>query len=156
MGYFIVVLLQTVVLPIVSGVIELAVVGGDPVLVFGKWFVFWGVGTRLFLAGIVQVSGRASTAQILGATATTGAERQLTAELGTANLAMGFAGLFALVPGWALPVGLAGGLFLLIAGLMHVAKKDKNAKETLATWTDLVVGLAVAVLAVYTLVRVLA
>ncbi|GAA1679812.1 hypothetical protein GCM10009807_24650 [Microbacterium lacus] len=155
-GYFIVVLLQTVVLPIVSGVIELAVVGGDPVLVFGKWFVFWGVGTRLFLAGIVQVSGRASTAQILGATATTGAERQLTAELGTANLAMGFAGLFALVPGWALPVGLAGGLFLLIAGLMHVAKKDKNAKETLATWTDLVVGLAVAVLAVYTLVRVLA
>ncbi len=156
MGYFVVVLLQTVVLPIVSGVIELAVVGGDPVLVFGKWFVFWGVGTRLFLAGIVQVSGRASTAQILGATATTGAERQLTAELGTANLAMGFAGLFALVPGWALPVGLAGGLFLLIAGLMHVAKKDKNAKETLATWTDLVVGLAVAVLAVYTLVRVLA
>lgn len=156
MGYFIVVLLQTVVLPIVSGVIELAVVGGDPVLVFGKWFVFWGVGTRLFLAGIVQVSGRASTAQILGATATTGAERQLTAELGTANLAMGFAGLFALVPGWALPVGLAGGLFLLIAGLMHVAKKDKNAKETLATWTDLVVGLAVAVLAVYTLFRVLA
>ncbi|MEV8370257.1 hypothetical protein [Microbacterium sp. NPDC064584] len=156
MGYFIVVLLQTVVLPIVSGVIELAVVGGDPVLVFGKWFVFWGVGTRLFLAGIVQVSGRASTAQILGATATTGAERQLTAELGTANLAMGFAGLFALVPGWALPVGLAGGLFLLIAGLMHVAKKDKNAKETLATWTDLVVGLAVAVLAVYTLVRFLA
>lgn len=156
MGYFIVVLLQTVVLPIVSGVIELAVVGGDPVLVFGKWFVFWGVGTRLFLAGIVQVSGRASTAQILGATATTGAERQLTAELGTANLAMGYAGLFALVPGWALPVGLAGGLFLLIAGLMHVAKKDKNAKETLATWTDLVVGLAVAVLAVYTLVRVLA
>ncbi len=156
MGYIVVVLLQTVVLPIVSGVIELAVVGGDPVLVFGKWFVFWGVGTRLFLAGIVQVSGRASTAQILGATATTGAERQLTAELGTANLAMGFAGLFALVPGWALPVGLAGGLFLLIAGLMHVAKKDKNAKETLATWTDLVVGLAVAVLAVYTLVRVLA
>lgn len=156
MGYFIVVLLQTVVLPIVSGVIELAVVGGDPVLVFGKWFVFWGVGTRLFLAGIVQVSGRASTAQILGATATTGAERQLTAELGTANLAMGFAGLFALVPGWALPVGLAGGLFLLIAGLLHIAKKDKNAKETLATWTDLVVGLAVAMLAVYTLVGVLA
>lgn len=156
MAYFVIVLLQTVVLPIVSALIELAVLGGDPVLVFGKWWVFWGVGTRLLLAGIVQVSGKSHTAEILGATGPTGVERQLTAELGTANIAMGFAALFALVPGWALPVGLAGGLFLLIAGLMHVAKRGKNAQETLATWTDLVVGLAVVVLAVYTLIRVLA
>lgn len=155
-GYFVVVFMQTVGLPIVSGIIELAVIGGDPVLVFGKWFVFWGVGTRLFLAGIVQVSGRAGTAEILGATASTGAERQLTAELGTANIAMGFAGLFALVPGWALPVGLAGGVFLLVAGILHVGKKGKNSKETIATWTDLVVGLAVVVLGVYTLVRLFA
>lgn len=156
MAYFVIVLLQTVVLPVVSALIELAVLGGDPVLVFGKWWVFWGVGTRLLLAGIVQVSGKSHTAEILGATGPTGVERQLTAELGTANIAMGFAALFALVPGWALPVGLAGGLFLLIAGLMHAAKRGKNAQETLATWTDLVVGLAVVVLAVYTLIRVLA
>ena len=156
MGYYIVVLLQTVGLPIVSGTIELAVVGGDPVLIFGKWWVFWGVGTRLLLAGIVQVSGKANTAEILGSTAPSVAERQLTAELGTANVAMGLAGLFALVPGWALPVGLAGGVFMLIAGIMHAAKKDKNAKENLATWTDLIVGLAVAVLAVYTLISILA
>lgn len=156
MAYFVIVLLQTVVLPIVSALIELAVVGGDPVLVFGKWFVFWGVGTRLFLAGLVQVSGKGNTAEILGATGPTGVERQLTAELGTANLAMGFAGLFALVPGWALPVGLAGGVFLLIAGILHLGKKDRNVQENLATWTDLVVGLAVVVLAVYTLIRALA
>ena len=66
---------------------------------------------------------------------------------------MGLAGLLALVPGWALPAGLAGGTFLLIAGLMHVTKKGKNAKETLATWTDIIVGVAVAVLAVATVVR---
>ncbi|MGA1827308.1 hypothetical protein, partial [Microbacterium sp.] len=106
--------------------------------------------------GIVQVSGKANTAEILGSTAPSVAERQLTAELGTANVAMGLAGLFALVPGWALPVGLAGGVFMLIAGIMHVVKKDKNAKENLATWTDLIVGLAVAVLAVYTLISILA
>ncbi|MET0812564.1 MAG: hypothetical protein ABWY03_05885 [Microbacterium sp.] len=153
MVYFIIVLAQTVVLPIVSAVIELAVVGGDPVLVFGKWWVFWGVGTRLFLAGIVQVSGKGQTSEILGSTAPTVQEKQLTKELGTANAAMGFAGLFALVPGWALPVGLAGGVFLLVAGLMHLPKKGKNAKESLATWTDLVVGLAVVVLAVYVLVQ---
>lgn len=153
MGYFIIVLAQTVALPIISGIIELATVGGDPVLVFGKWWVFWGVGTRLLLAGIVQSSGKGQTAAILGSSAPSVQETQLTRELGTANIGMGLAGLLALVPGWAVPAGLAGGVFLLLAGLMHVLKKDKNAKESLATWTDLIVGVAVVVLAIYTLVR---
>lgn len=156
MGYAIPVLLQTVGLPILSGIIELLVLGGDPVLVFGKWWVFWGVGTRLFLAGIVQVSGKGPTAAILGAAKPSVQETQLVRELGTANIGMGFAGLFALIPGWALPVGLAGGVFLLIAGLMHVTKKNKNMQESVATWTDLVVGVAVVVLSVYTLIRFLA
>jgi hypothetical protein len=155
-GYFIVVILQTVALPLVSGGIQLAIVGGDPVLVFGTWWVFWGVGTRLLVAGIAQVSGKGPTAEILGSSAPTVQETQLVRELGTANLAMGLAGLLALVPGWAVPAGLAGGVFLLIAGLVHLPKRGKNAKETLATWTDLLVGGVVVVLAVYVLVRALA
>jgi len=47
MGYGILVIAQTVALPIICGIIELAVVDGDPVLVFGKWWVFGGVGTHL-------------------------------------------------------------------------------------------------------------
>jgi hypothetical protein len=58
MGYFILVIGQTVVLPIVSGAIQLAVGGGDPVLVLGIWWVFWGVGTRLFVARRGPLSGR--------------------------------------------------------------------------------------------------
>ena len=150
-GYFIVVIGQTIVLPIISGVVTLTTVGGDPVLVFGTWWVFWGVGTRLLVAGIAQVSGRGPTAEILGATAPTVQEKQLTRELGTANIGMGLTGLLALVPGWALPAGLAGGVFLLIAGILHVPKRGKNAKEALATWTDLIVGFVVVVLAVYVL-----
>ena len=153
MGYAIIVIAQTVALPIISAVIELVAFGGDPVLVFGKWWVFWGVGTRLLLAGVVQASGKAQTAQILGGGSQSPLEAQLIRELGVANIGMGAAGLLALVPGWALPAGLAGGLFLLLAGLFHVSKKNKNAKERLATWTDLVVGLAVVVLAVYVVVR---
>lgn len=153
MGYFILVIAQTVVLPIISGVIELLLVGGDPVLVFGKWWAFWGVGTRLLVAGLVQVSGKGPTAAILGATAVSVQERQLTRELGTANVGMGVAGLLALVPGWALPAGAAGGIFLLIAGAMHVAKKNKGAQENLATWTDLLVGVVILILGVYTLIR---
>ncbi|MCW3492107.1 hypothetical protein [Microbacterium sp. SSM24] len=152
MGYFILVIAQTVALPLICGAWELAARGGDPVVVFGTWWVFWGVGTRLLVAGVAQVSGKGPTAAILGSTAPTIQEKQLTRELGTANIAMGIAGLLALVPGWAVPAGLAGGLFLLIAGAMHVPKKGKNAQESLATWTDLLVGVVVLVLAVHTLI----
>lgn len=149
MGYFILVTAQTIVLPIVSAVIELAVFGGDPVMVFGKWWVFWGVGTRLLVAGVAQVSGRGPTSEILGSENVTVQEKQLVGELGTANIGMGLAGLLALVPGWAVPAGIAGGIFLLIAGLIHLPKRGKSAQEALATWTDLIVGVAVVVLAGY-------
>jgi hypothetical protein len=118
--------------------------------------VFWGVGTRLLVAGIVQVSGGGPTSAILGSTAPSVQEKQLARELGWANLCLGLAGLLALVPGWALPAGLAGGIYLLIAGVLHVPKTGKNAQESLATWTDLIVGVAVVVLAVDVLVRALA
>ena len=111
MGYFIIVIAQTIALPIASGLWELAGSGGEPILVFGKWWVFWGVGTRLLLAGLAQVSGKGPTAQILGSSNPSVHELQLTRELGTANVGLGLAGLFALVPGWALPAGVAGGLF---------------------------------------------
>ncbi|GAB2467188.1 hypothetical protein GCM10027029_31930 [Conyzicola lurida] len=150
-GYFILVIAQTAALPVISGVVELAVAGGDPVAVVGKWWVFWGVGTRLLVAGIAQVSGKGPTAAILGASTPSVQVVQLTRELGTANIGMGFAGLLAPIPGWAVPVGLAGGVFLFIAGAMHVAKRGKNARESLATWTDLLVGVVVVTLAVYTL-----
>lgn len=152
MGYVVLVIAQTVALPIISGVIELVIAGGDPLLTFGKWWVFWGVGTRLLVAGIAQLSGKGPTSAILGATAPNVQVQQLTRELGTANIGMGLAGLLAHVPGWALPAGLAGGIFLLLAGAMHVTKKNKNAKESLATWTDLIVGAAVVALAIATIV----
>ena len=84
MGYFIVVIAQTIVLPLVSGTWELFAVGGDPVLVYGKWWVFWGVGTRLLLAGIVQVSGGGPTAEILGS-ATASTARLIAASSATAD-----------------------------------------------------------------------
>lgn len=59
MGYAVLVIAQRIVLPLVSGAIQLVVVaGGDPILVFGSWWVFWGVGTRLLLAGLAQLSGK--------------------------------------------------------------------------------------------------
>lgn len=147
MGYFIGVILQTVVLPLVSGTIELAATGGNPIDVYGRWWVFWGIGTRLLVAGIVQLTRPAATAKILGTNQPGESELQVARELSTANLGMGLAGLLALNPLWAAPAGVAGGVFMLIAGLMHVIKKHKTPQEILATWTDLLVGLAAVVLA---------
>ncbi|HEX4444488.1 MAG TPA: hypothetical protein VHZ81_13030 [Galbitalea sp.] len=152
MGYFILVIAQTVVLPVISGILQLVLFGGEPVIVFGTWWVFWGVGTRLLVAGVAQLSGKAPTSAILGATAPSVQETQLTRELGFANLCLGLAGLLALIPGWALPTGFAGGIYLLIAGILHLPKKGKNAQESLATWTDLIVGVVVVIVAVYLLI----
>jgi hypothetical protein len=77
----------------------------------------------------------------------------VTRELSTANIGMGLAGLLALIPVWAPACGVAGGAFLLIAGLMHVTKKNKNASETLATWTDLIVGVVVLAFVLYALIQ---
>ena len=143
LGYFVGVLAQTVVLPIVSGSVELATVGGNPIEVFGRWWAFWGVGTRLLVAGVVQLVRPETTAEILGSAKATPAELQVARELSTANVGMGLAGLFALNPVWAAPAATAGGVFLLVAGLTRLGKRDKNPQEVLATWTDLLVGLVV-------------
>jgi len=148
-------LAQTVVLPLVSGISELMSNGGDAILVLGKWWVFWGIGTRLLSAGLVQMVRPQFTAKILGNETPGRSELQSIRELASANIGMGLAGLLALVPGWFVPGGLAGGVFLLIAGIMHVAKKGKGGYETMATWTDLLVAVVYAVSAVWFAVHAL-
>jgi hypothetical protein len=54
-AYLVPVLLLLVVLP--AGVLAEAIAGRDArelLLIVGKWFVFWGVGVRPFLAGLRQ------------------------------------------------------------------------------------------------------
>ncbi|PPF78006.1 hypothetical protein [Pseudoclavibacter sp. Z016] len=66
--YALLVILQTVVLPLIFGGVHLGVAGGNPAIVFGIWFAFWGVGIRLIVAGISQLTNpRRTTQTILGA-----------------------------------------------------------------------------------------
>ena len=151
--YIVLVLAQTLVLPLVSGTIELLVAGGDPLLVYGRWFLFWGVGTRLLVAGISQTARPGFTIQnILGAP-NPGAD-QIAQELGLANLAFGVAGVVcAFVPGWGPGAAIAGGLYLGLAGFRHLSKRHPNAKEIVATWTDLLVFVVMVVYVVASLVH---
>lgn len=143
--YFVVVGLQTIVLPLATGVVHLLVAPGDPIAIFGLWWAFWGVGTRLLLAGIVQLVKPDVTSGILGGESSGAVQRTLTRELAQANLAFGLVGMLALVPGWWPVAGLAGGIYLLLAFLGHVRNRDRSAMESFAMWTDLLVGAVVVV-----------
>jgi hypothetical protein len=149
--YVLLVLFQTLILPVISGTIELLVAGGDPVIMYGRWFLFWGVGARLLIAGFSQAVRPGFTIQnILGAS-NPGAN-QIARELGFANISLGVGGLLGFfVPGWSIPVAIIGGLFLGIAGFAHIAKKHPNVKEIVATWTDLLIFVTMTIFVIWSL-----
>ena len=107
--------------------------------------MFWAVGVRLFSAGLRQIIKPGLTAEgILGIE---GKESWiLVRELGFANVAIGAVAIVSLWrPEWRLAGALAGAIFLTLAGLEHVAKRDRNSEENLAMVSDLAIGLVMAV-----------
>lgn len=136
-----------------SIVIELvAAPGSDPLAVTGKWFLFWGAGVRLFTAGLSQITRPQFTAENILGEKVTGANL-IVQELGFANVGFGLAAIIgAWLPGWAVPVAVGPAVFLLLAGIRHIVKPNKNTKELVATLTDLLVGVVLAVFVVWSLV----
>jgi hypothetical protein len=105
-----------------------------------KWYVFWAVGWRLFLAGMRQILQPAYTArEILGHK---GDESiLLVRELGFANVSVGAIALLSYgSPGWRVPAALAGGVFYLLAGGNHLLQKHRNRLENVAMVSDLFAG----------------
>ena len=83
----------------------------------GKWFVFWCVGVRLFIAGIRQVTKPAFTAKEIFHIQ--GEESFVVIrELGFANLSLGFIGMLSFFyPAWCELTAVAGCLFYGLAGI---------------------------------------
>ena len=103
----------------------------------GKWFVFWSVGVRLFLAGTRQVIQPKYTAQVI-----LGLKSEesllLVRELGFGNLALGTLGIISLfLPAWQLAAALAGGIFYGLAGVNHVLHQHRNRLQNTAMVSDL-------------------
>lgn len=136
--YFAMVVLLLLVFPIASVTIEAALPahGSSLMLLTGRWFVFWGVGIRLFLAGARQVIQPRFTAEKIFRIE--GIEsRAIVRELGFANVSIGTLGVWSLVQkGWITPAALVGGLYYGLAGLGHVSQQGKNAKEYMAMISD--------------------
>jgi hypothetical protein len=109
----------------------------DVVFLIGKWFVFWAVGVRLFIAGVRQVIQPQFTAEEIF-NIKDRASFAIVRELGFANLATGTLGLISLIrPGWLVPAAIVGGLYYGLAGAGHLAHSDRNFEEQTALVSDL-------------------
>ena len=138
MLYLAVVSLTMFALPLGSiGVEHLSHPGAPLMLLVGKWFVFWGVGVRLGLAGAGQVMQPAFTAREIFHIESSEA-LPLVRELGIANLATGVVGLASLLaPSFVLPVAVSAAIFYGVAGARHVAERSRSKNETVAMISDL-------------------
>jgi hypothetical protein len=110
---------------------------GLSVALAGKWFVFWTVGVRLFVAGLRQMIQPRYTAEtILGIKSEE--SWLIVRELGFANCAIGSIGIGSLYfPGWLLPAGIAGAIFYGLAGINHCYHKARNFLQNAAMISDL-------------------
>lgn len=130
-----------VIIPALSVVIEaMTHPPADWLWLIAKWFIFWGVGIRLFTAGIRQVAQPSFTAKTIFNMDFPDAEKLVT-EIGFGNLAMGgIATLSLIFPAWVVPAGLIGSIYLGLAGLKHIFNAHRTAEETTAMVTDLIIG----------------
>ena len=126
--YMLTIVLLMFVFPLASILLELFVFksGAGLLLLIGKWFVFWCVGLRLFLAGLRQaISPRFTAEEIFGIKSQE--PLPIVEELGFANLSIGILGLSSILNGaWVMPAAIAGGLFYGLAGIRHLLSKEKN------------------------------
>ncbi len=114
----------------------------------GKWFVFWGIGVRLFTAGIRQVAKPAFTAQEIFHISNE-ESFVIVKELGYANICLGLMGILSIFSiFWCPLAAIGGGLYFGLAGLQHIIKKPVSANETIALVSDvLIFGLMVGYVA---------
>jgi len=147
--YLAVVALTLFVLPIGSTLVD-HILHPDAALVWliGRWFVFWGVGVRLALAGARQTMQPAFTAREIFHMS--GDEAlPVVRELGVANLGAGVIGLLSFVaPNFVLPAALYAAIFYGAAGVGHVLQRDRSANETIAMASDLFVFVVLTIFVV--------
>jgi hypothetical protein len=149
--YVVLVLCLMLVFPLAGIGIEL---GRAPLMfLVGKWFVFFGVGWRLGIAGVRQIVQPRFTAQDIFGLTEPGA-LVLVRELGFANLGAGVLGIASLwVPSFTLPAAVASSIFYAAAGAMHAFAEHRGLNENVAMVSDLWIA---AILAAYVAWRLMA
>jgi hypothetical protein len=144
--YLVSVILLLFVLPAASVLIDLVWVGGtDLLLLIGKWFVFWAVGVRLFIAGVRQVVQPQFTSEGIFEIKDRAAFA-IVREVGFGNLSMGTLGLASLAKsGFLMPAAIVGGLYYGLAGAGHLLRGGRNFAGQTAMISDLMMFVVLAV-----------
>ena len=140
--YFASVVLFLLVCPVASVAIEAGRLHESfaSVALIGRWWTFWAVGVRLFVAGIRQVVQPRFTAEEIFGIRDANA-LPIVREIGFANLSMGTLGILSVVRSeWVIAAALVGGLYYGLAGFVHLPRKEKNAKEYTAMVSDWLVA----------------
>ncbi len=163
--YFVFVIATTVVLPIGFALLEYQLIAGTagyfgsvvaPLDIFyylGKWYVFWAGGVRLFASGLRQTLGprlrHKQPVEVDREPSERTAQRLSLVKLliGALCIATEFVFSVPFMPSVAtLPAGVvAAGAFYGLSGLHHVRTPTRNARQTLAMVTDLLVFAVLAV-----------
>ena len=144
--YLATIILLMGVFPLVSIFIESVILHStyDLLFLIGKWFVFWAVGVRLFLAGLRQIINPAFTAETIFDIKEKGV-LPIVQELGFGNLAIGLVGLLSTIHNeWIIPAAITGGLYYGLAGIKHLLSRNRNSIRTIAMISDLCIFLLLA------------
>ena len=144
--YLVSIILLLFVLPTACVVVDVLWAGGaDLLLLIGKWFVFWAVGVRLFIAGLRQVVQPRFTSESIFESKDPAAFA-IVREVGFGNLSMGTLGLASLAKsGFLVPAALVGGLYYGLAGAGHLLRGGRNFAGQTAMISDLFMFVVLAV-----------
>ena len=135
--YLAMVVLTMLLLPVASIIIEHSVVpAASLIFLVGRWFVFWSVGVRLALAGLRQFFQPTFTAKEIFHMSDE--VLPLVRELGVANVATAAVGLLSLLfPSFVVPVAISACIFYGVAGIRHLAERNRSRNQTIAMASDL-------------------
>jgi hypothetical protein len=141
--YLLSVLMLTLILPIISILVEVVTARQAPDLwnLVGRWFVFSAVGVRFVTAAVRQVVNPSFTAEEI-LRIHSKKSHAIVRELGFANFCLGLVGMLSLlVPEWCTAAALGGGLYMGFAGLQHILKRPASPNEIIAMLSDMFVFL---------------
>ena len=150
--YIAVVALTMLILPVLSIFIDHGLHPDPPiVLLVGRWFVFWGVGVRLALAGLRQFFQPEFTAKQIFQSSSPDV-LPLVRELGVANFSASVVALLSLgMPSFVLPAAISAGIFYGVAGVRHIMGRHRSRNENVAMVSDLLMSAVLIFVAAYCL-----
>jgi len=141
------------VLPILSILAEKVFIqrNEDLVGLIGKWFVFWAIGLRLFIAGVRQIFQPKFTVENIFNFESKESEI-IVRELGFANVCFGLLGILSVVfYQFRISAALVGGIYLGFAGIYHLIKGPQNTNEKIAMYSDLFIFAAMTIFVIFVL-----